>query len=232
MNNKLLHYSYSHKVQTHKHVFFTFFNLIFLFVILNLLLAYVFFPVRQTSVSMIPDIEENSMIMVSPLAKKLNRGDVVLLKPKKTVNLSKIQRISEVFVRFFTGQQFSLFQKNSFPGTNSQLRRVVALPGDRIYMRDYVLYVKPANGKYYLTEFEIADHPYNVTFFTAPSEWDPYLGVKGSFDEIILSDNEYFVLGDNRKSSDDSRLYGPVKLENIQGKAVMCYFPFKKFKLF
>ena len=137
-----------------------------------------------------------------------------------------------MFVRFFTGQQISLFEKNNFPGTNSQLRRVVGLPGDRIYMRDYVLYVKPADGKYYLTEFEIAKHPYNVTFFTAPPEWDSYLGVKGSFDEILLADNEYFVLGDNRKSSDDSRLYGPVKLENVRGKVLLCYFPFNKFRLF
>ncbi len=232
MNDKLLHYSYSHKVQTNKRIFFTIFNSVFLFVILNLILAYVVFPVHQTSVSMIPDIEENSLVMVSPFSKKMERGDVVLLKPRKVLQLTKFQRLSDMFVRFFTGQQVSLFEKNNFPGTNSQLRRVVGLPGDRIYMRDYVLYVKPADGKYYLTEFEIAKHPYNVTFFTAPPEWDSYLGVKGSFDEIILGNNEYFVLGDNRKSSDDSRLYGPVKLENVRGKVLLCYFPFNKFRLF
>ncbi|MCR5252474.1 MAG: signal peptidase I [Treponema sp.] len=232
MNNRLLHYSHPHKVQTHVRIFFTIFNAIFLFVILNLILTYLIFPVHQSSVSMIPDIEENSMVMVSPFAKKMERGDVVLLKPRKTLQLTKFQRFSDMFVRFFTAQQVSLFEKPNFPGTNSQIRRVVGLPGDRIYMRDYVLYVKPADGKYYLTEFEIAKAPYNVTFFTAPSEWDAYLGVKGSFDEIILADDEYFVLGDNRKSSDDSRLYGPVKMENVIGKVVLCYFPFHKFRLF
>ena len=49
---------------------------------------------------------------------------------------------------------------------------------------------------------------------------------------ITLGYNEYFVLADNRKSSDDSRLWGPVESSDIKAKVIMCYFPFKNFRLF
>lgn len=232
MNKSLLHYSYSMKIHTQKTVLFTVFYILFLLVFTNVFISYVLFPVRQSSVSMVPDIQENSFVMVSPLFKKYSRGDIVLMNPRKKHQLSKTQRLVNLMVSFFTAQQLSLYEKSNFPGTNCQLRRIVGLPGDKLYMRDYVLYVKPAGSKHYLTEFEIADTPYNVTFFTAPSEWDSYIGVKGSFDEITLSENQYFVLGDNRKSSDDSRLYGPVVPSDVNGKVILCYFPFNKFHFF
>lgn len=232
MNKNLLHYSYSMKIHTQKRVLFIIFYILFLLVFTNLFISYVLFPVRQTSESMIPDIQENSFVMISPMLKKYNRGDIVLMNPRKKLELTKTQHFINLMASFFTARQYSIFEKSTFPGTNCQLRRIVGLPGDHLYMRDYVLYVKPAGSKHYLTEFEIADIPYNVTFFTAPSEWDTYLGVKGSFDEIVLSDNQYFVLGDNRKSSDDSRLYGPVNPADVNGKALLCYFPFSKFRFF
>lgn len=222
--------SYEAKNHTRRRFLFICLYAFTLFFVINFSITYFIFPARQASVSMIPDISENSLVMLSPLAKKIERGNVVMLYPKKRENLSKIQKLVNLTVRFFTAQQISLYEKNNFPGTNYQLRRIVGLPGDSIYMRDYVLYVKPAGTKHYLTEFEITDKPYNVTFFTAPPDWDSYIGVKGSFDEIVLADDEYFVLGDNRKSSDDSRLYGMVKKADIRAKALFCYFPFDKIK--
>ena len=232
MNKSLLHYSYSMKIHTQKRILFIVLYTLFILSFTNLFISYVLFPVRQSSESMIPDIQENSLVMISPVFKRYERGDIVLMNPRKKLQLTKTQKLMNLMVKFFTAQQCSIYEKQNFPGTNCQLRRIVGLPGDRLYMRDYVLYVKPAGSKHYLTEFEIAESPYNVTFFTAPSEWDSYLGVKGSFDEIVLSENQYFVLGDNRKSSDDSRLYGPVNPSDINGKTVLCYFPFSKFRFF
>jgi len=224
-------FGYSTRLKTRKKIAFIVFYIISIFILVNLIIKFLIFPVRQISVSMIPDISENSLIMCSPLANKINRGSVVLLEPKLKLNLSKTKRISDSVVRFFTAQQFSFYEDLRFNGGSNQIRRVVALPGDTIYMRDYVLYVKAAGEKYFLTEFEIANKPYNVTFFTAPAQWDSSLGVKGSFDEIVLQENEYFVLGDNRKSSEDSRLYGVVKTENIKAKALFCFFPLNKIKV-
>ena len=180
---------------------------------------------------MIPDVPEKSVVMVSPVAGNYERGDVVLLDSryfrKKNFFISQVDRL----VRFFTAQQISLFEHNEVPSSKSHIRRVVGMPGDTIYMRDYVLYIKPAGERHFLTEFEIVEEPYNVTFYVPPADWDTEIGVKGSFDEITLGYNEYFVLADNRKSSDDSRLWGAVKKDEITAKVIMCYFPFRNFKL-
>ena len=64
------------------------------------------------------------------------------------------------------------------------------------------------------------------------SNWDSTIGVSGSFDEITLKANEYFVLSDLRISSDDSRLWGAITKEDVIGKVLFLYFPFKNLKLF
>lgn len=181
---------------------------------------------------MIPDVPENSVVMVSPVVKDYSRGDLVLLKSRKPVNAGFLASQADRFVRFFTAQKISVFEKSEQPSTKSNIRRIVGIPGDTIYMRDYVLYIKPAGQKHFLTEFEIVEEPYNVTFFVPPADWDTGIGVKGSFDELTLAYNQYFVLADNRKASDDSRLWGTVDKEAISAKVLMCYFPFKSFRLF
>lgn len=233
MNKKITQYNYQIKKEKQKKLLFVILFCIFLFVFINLILTFLIFPVKQKSSSMNPDIAENSVVMVTPLIKNYNRGDIVLMKSRNNKNnMPLFKKLGVVFSSFFTGQQFSTVENEKLPGTKQQLRRIIGMPGDTIYMRDYVMYIKPKGEKHFLTEFEITPKIYNVTFFTAPAGWDSSLGVKGSFDEVKLSDNEYFVLGDNRKSTDDSRLWGTVKQENIEAKVVLCYFPFNKFKLF
>ena len=181
---------------------------------------------------MIPDVAEKSVVMVSPIAGNYQRGDLVLLEPRYSKKNNFFLSQADFFVRFFTAQQLSLFEENNLPSSKSHIRRIVGMPGDTIYMRDYVLYIKAAGERHFLTEFEIVEEPYNVTFYVPPADWDTEIGVKGSFEEITLGYNEYFLLADNRKASDDSRLWGPVKKDEISAKVLMCYFPFRNFKLF
>ena len=49
---------------------------------------------------------------------------------------------------------------------------------------------------------------------------------------IILGENEYFVLGDNRVAVSDSRLWGAVSKQDIRGKIILKYFPLKNIKLY
>lgn len=205
---------------------------VLLYIFINLVITYLIHPVCQNSSSMIPDVPEKSVVMVSPLISGYERGDVVLLKSRNQKNANFFMKQADRFVRFFTAQQISIFEKSELPASKAHLRRIVGMPGDTIYMRDYVLYIKPAGEKHFLTEFEIVKEPYNVTFFVPPADWDMEIGVKGSFEEISLGYDEYFVLADNRKASDDSRLWGKIKSSDINAKALMCYFPFKSFRFY
>ena len=229
---KIAQLSYQIKKEKQRKVFSVLLFCIILFIFVNLLINYVIYSVRQNSFSMNPDIPENSFVMVSPLATKIERSDVVLIKSRVQKKYSLFQRFCNTFIQFFTGQQFSSIEFESQPGTKQTLRRVIGMPGDTIYMRDYVMYIRPQGEKHFLTEFEVLDKTYNVTFFAAPSGWESSLGVKGSFEQITLGADEYFVLGDNRKSCDDSRLWGIITKDQIDAKALCCYFPFKNFKIF
>ena len=232
MNRNAEVFSYQIKKERRRRIVFLILFLIFLYIFINVVTAYLVYPVRQNSVSMIPDVPEKSVVMASQIIKNYERGDVVILEPRYKKNNGFFTTQIKRFVRFFTAQQISIFESSEQPSSRPHIRRIVGMPGDTIYMRDYVLYIKPAGERHFLTEFEIVKEPYNVTFYVPPADWDTEIGVKGSFSERTLGMDEYFVLADNRKSSDDSRLWGPVKKDDISAKVLFCYFPFRNFNLF
>jgi signal peptidase I len=87
----------------------------------------------------------------------------------------------------------------------SYIKRVIALPGDRLRIdRGRVI----LNGK-------LLSEPY------VPAE---YRDTK-PYSEIVIPDGEYFMMGDHRKISRDSREFGPVERDLIYGKAVFVYWP-------
>lgn len=105
------------------------------------------------------------------------------------------------------------------------------MPGDTLYIQDYIVYVKPQEQDFFLTEFELCKRPYNIHIYSIPAEWDG-LGPFKDMEPITLGEDEYFVLADNRIEAVDSRLYGPVKQNRLKGKVLFEYFPFDKLRIF
>ena len=55
---------------------------------------------------------------------------------------------------------------------------------------------------------------------------EPYINVQTQGeDEVKLDSNQYFVLGDNRGASSDSRVFGPIKRDSLRGRAWFVYWP-------
>ncbi|MDH4158186.1 MAG: signal peptidase I [candidate division Zixibacteria bacterium] len=97
--------------------------------------------------------------------------------------------------------------------TKTYIKRIVAMPGETVQVADKVLYV---NG-------EVAEIPIwvkNIDQRIIPGD----LSFRDNFGPYLVSPDEYFVMGDNRDDSRDSRFWGTVPQENILGKAVMVYW--------
>ena len=92
--------------------------------------------------------------------------------------------------------------------SKSYIKRIVALPGDRVRIDDGMLYVN--------------DHLVAEAYVPAM-----YEDVR-SFAETVVPPHSYFVLGDHRNLSNDSRDFGPVDDSYIYGKAVFGYWPWSK----
>jgi signal peptidase I len=92
----------------------------------------------------------------------------------------------------------------------SYIKRVVGVPGDRIRIDAGQVYV---NGRALLEDY-VVDRD-RVSWPSPPD----------SFRDRTVPSGKYFVLGDNRMFSSDSRSWGFVPRENIYGKAVFAYWP-------
>ena len=113
------------------------------------------------------------------------------------------------------------------------VKRLVGMPGDILAMRDGVLHV---NG-------QPQDEPYVVTS-GRPDEFDPmmmwqlnhladgagedYRPTRDNWGPLLIPDDHYFMLGDNRDSSLDSRFWGLLEGWRFEGRAVGIYFSYNR----
>ena len=147
---------------------------------------------------------------------------VFLYQPVKVEGTSMMPSIADqqrVFVdKFFFQIGFSEIHRGDvvvfwFPKDQrvSYIKRVIGVPGD---------FVAVVGGQVRLNGQPLRE-PYVPAEFRDEAEMP----------EIHLGKDEFFVLGDHRNSSNDSRMWGPVSREFIYGKAVFTYWPLGEMKL-
>jgi signal peptidase I len=93
--------------------------------------------------------------------------------------------------------------------SKSFIKRVIGLPGETVDIRHGLLYV---NG-------QLIPEPYVPPQYTDVADFGP----------IRVPKDSYFVMGDHRISSNDSRVFGPVASQFIYGRAVFAYWPVDHF---
>ncbi|AEF85467.1 signal peptidase I [Treponema primitia ZAS-2] len=152
------------------------------------------------------------------------RGNVVLVDMSLRDDPGIARKTLDVLIRFFTLQRLSLFNQKE----HYYIKRVIGLPGDEISMTNFVIRVRPAGGNYALTEFELSDRPYVPNIPQVPALWDESIPFSGNMDTRILTEDECFVLSDDRSNTNDSRTWGPVPVDLVAGKLLFRYWPLTK----
>ncbi len=104
-----------------------------------------------------------------------------------------------------------------YPNDKKQffIKRIVGLPGEHIVIKDNNVYVN---------DVELAE-----AYLSSDAE--TLLPLRG-YGDVVLADDEYFLLGDNRGQSLDSRVFGPVNKELIVGKTWIRGWPFSRITIF
>ena len=99
------------------------------------------------------------------------------------------------------------------------IKRVIGLPGERVLIENGSIYIfnnsKPTGTRLNEEEYSL-DHKI----------------VKSEKDDLTLKDDEYYLIGDNRTNSLDSRRIGPIKIDFIKGRAWVRALPFDDFSIF
>lgn len=214
---------------------------VILFVIFETLSAFAFKTWTVESSAMSPTLAKGDRVVMLPSAygifnpfsagrgvfKAPARGDIVLLTRPSTERHGWFARLLDSLVRFMTLQRVTLWPTGSAHET-PVIKRVVAIPGDSVKIDDFVVYVRAAGSSHYLTEYEVSARTYDISGKLGIAGWSNDMPLGGTMAPIDLGPGQFFVIGDNRVASTDSRFFGPVSSRDILGKVAFRYWPFKR----
>ena len=178
-------------------------------------------PPNPNSASSLPQLRRELRTWTRDLAVSLGLALVIIIflyQPVKVEGTSMAPLLSDqerIFINKFV-YRFEPIDRGDvvvfwYPLDHSKsfIKRVVGLPGENIELRAGHLYV---DGK------ELAE-PYVPASYLDGSSYGP----------MKIPAGNYFVMGDHRDSSNDSRVFGPVSRPYIYGKAVFAYWPVDHF---
>jgi len=154
-------------------------DLLIAVVVSVLIITFLYQPVRVEGTSMLPRLEDRDRLFIN----------------KFVYHIESIQRGDIVVFHYPRDPE------------KSYIKRVIALPGDRIWIDDGQVWLNGSPLKESYVPLRYRDGR--------------------SMPEMVVPDDCYFMMGDHRSISSDSREFGPVERDLIYGKAVFVYWPTK-----
>jgi signal peptidase I len=129
-------------------------------------------------------------------------------------------------IRYHTVHRFDIVVIANSATGKRLAKRIIGLPGDRIrladswkvYINDIPLVYKNESSS---TLIESGHH-----LIAVESKSAVQIPTRFGKQDFLLGPDEYFVLGDNRLASDDSRQFGPIKRDEIQGKICLVWYSY------
>ncbi len=176
-------------------------------VVLALLIqAFVIKPYRIPSASMVPTLAVKQRILAFRLSGNPGLGDIVVFHPPAGADNEDIQGQCGSADQ---GESHSQACDTPTPQKSSAtyVKRVVGLPGDHLTIENGHVYRNGSREK-----APYAQPCTDPSFCNFPTT-------------IVVPPGDYFMMGDNRGISDDSRFWGPVPASWIIGQAIFTYWP-------
>ncbi len=172
--------------------------------IIGMIFTYLLHPVSVVGGSMNPTLMDSDKIMMTTVFTKLKYGDIIVVDNDKAYDIDE------------NGDPVAV----NIDGNRLKeciIKRVIATPGQEIDIRD---------GKAYVDGKEL-DEPYVMK----DAKTETLTAFNGKY-PFKVPDGYYFVMGDNREKSSDSRDAGVglIKKSQVYGKAILRYQPFSDFK--
>jgi signal peptidase I len=193
------------------------------------------------SVSMSPALAPADRVATSPIPfgpwvpltalrlpglREPKRGDLVVVEPPYAVELAGWRRLAEPVVEFFSFQRGTLAR--TIDGARADrfvVKRVIGVPGDTIRLEGFKAMIRPRGTGAYVPEDQLMTRRFIRRIDLAAASADPSPTFTGNSAEVTLGDGQYFLLGDNRTSSSDSRSWGAVRLDRIRALVLFRYWP-------
>lgn len=178
---------------------------------------YVGTPTIVKMESMYPTLEQNQRLWLSRWKRTTKtlpeRGEIITFEApsKKRFSASEIDKSNPIAV--YDNEPETLIGKLLYNvleiGKESYIKRVVALPGEHVEIKDGKLYI---NGE-----------ALKEDYLQAGIVTDIISGV--GFDDFIVPENSVFAIGDNRNHSTDCRAFGCIPLEKIESTVFIRIWP-------
>jgi signal peptidase I len=144
------------------------------------------------------------------MAPVLHDGDAVFVEMISTYMKSYDK--GDIVTIFATGME-------GYDKQEKLIKRIIAGPNDTVTIRDGAVFVNDV----------LIDEPYLAD--GVPTYCNEASIAKG-YDNITLKEGEYYVMGDNRGASLDSRIIGPIPVDRIKAHVIIKIFPFNDLKVF
>ena len=178
---------------------------------------YVGTPTIVQQVSMYPTLKQNQRLILNRWVRTTKtmpeRGDIITFEAPTS---ESYQFDGSSVVAKYSREPKTLLSKivhyGLEIGKDSYIKRVIALPGEHLLISD---------GKVYINGVELKED-YLQPQITTSVEDCPYY-------DLTVPENCVFVMGDNRPESTDSRRFGCIPLEKIEGVVTIRFWPLNKF---
>lgn len=184
-----------------------------------LIKAFVGFPTVVSGASMDSTLKDKQRLWVSRIGIEMHkypkRGDIITFEAPSTTYVTKASYNPDDVTAEYKNDSKGIGEKIKSSidifGETSFIKRVIGLPGD---------YVEIKNKSVYLNGQALEEKYLDAGTVTDSAE--------GFFLDVVVPDGYVYVLGDNREVSGDSRRFGCIPIDKIEGKAVFRFWPLNK----